>query len=182
MKTLLIAFFCGIQWEIHKHTFKQSALLWIPMYEKMEKFAEETETKNYICHWNFKLLKYVHYRQLNCIHNLKHPLWTCYISLVSCLWALKTGMNPRDTPVIPIISKKSITAHPQGGRTLLLFPTQMRSSGQTPSGKEKKKCWQDPFQEMFNKPISLFHLFSNRLFSFPPWISMIYYYGLRWES
>lgn len=40
---------CGIQWELCKHTFKQSVLLWIAMYEKMEKFAEETGAKNYIC-------------------------------------------------------------------------------------------------------------------------------------
>lgn len=52
MKTLLNAFLCGIQWEVSKHTFKQSVLLWIPMHEKMEKFADETGAKNYICHWN----------------------------------------------------------------------------------------------------------------------------------
>jgi len=47
------------------------------------------------------MLKYVHYRLMNFSHSLKQMLWTGWITAESFLWALKSGMYPRDTPVTP---------------------------------------------------------------------------------
>lgn len=62
---------------------------------------------------------------MNFNHNLKQILWTVWITEEYCLYALKTGMHPRDTPVTSSTSKalsKLLACHSLAGRTLFLFP------------------------------------------------------------